>query len=97
MGKKNPDKGSHHWPRDRTQIESAPDPPRRRRALAKRHSCMLAKPTQAVRLEGRCFATDFVSYFGIRGRTPLMRRRRHMIGESRHWPGADRAQDCLKC
>src|SRR5215471_8295055 len=59
---------SHRSPRDRTQIASAPDPPRRRRALAKRHSCMRTKPKQAVRLERKCFATDFVSYFGIRGR-----------------------------
>src|SRR5262249_42603890 len=67
--KKNPGKGFHHSPRDTTQIAIARDPPRRCRALAKRHSCTLTKPTQAGRLESGCFPRDSLSCFGIRERT----------------------------
>src|SRR5215467_12204097 len=65
MEKKNPGKGSHHSPRDTTQIAIAPDPPRRRRALARRRSCILTKPTKAGQLESGCFPRDSLSCFGL--------------------------------
>lgn len=65
MEKKNPGRVSHRSPHDRTQIAIAPDPPRRRRALAKRNSCIPTKPTQARRLESVRCPRELLSYRGI--------------------------------